>query len=170
MQNYERAVDKVAGGVEKAASCLEYIQSGCLWGVLHLVWMALFAWGAFLGYQSWTLARDGATTTGTVIENREVSDSEGTTYKPVVRFEVGDEVYTFEGGNSSSPPAYRVGQTVPVQYDPNNPSNAQINNWYEKWVAPVLLAGSGILMALIVTGIMVFRLITGRSLVLETDD
>ena len=169
MQNYERAFDKVTGGIEKGAGCLEKIQAGCLWAVLHLVWMGLLAWAVFLAYQSWHFTQSGVAATGTVVENRAIDDADGTTYKPVVEFEIDGQVYRFEGGNSSSPPAYRVGQSVRVLYDPADPSQAQINSIWERWLAPFLMGSAAVLMALIVTGIMVFRIITRRSLVIETD-
>lgn len=169
MTNYERTVDNVVGGVEKAAGCLEAVQSGCVWAALHLIWMVMLGAALFMGYRSWRFTVNGVQVIGTVVENEAFDGADGVSYTPVVEYEVNGQTYRISGDNSSSPPAYRVGQQVRVRYDPADPQRGQIDNWYEKWLGPVGLGCAAGLMALIVTGVMAYKLIRRQSLVLETD-
>jgi hypothetical protein len=60
-------------------------------------------------------------------------------YSPVVQFEVKGQSYTFDGGNASDPPAYRVGQEVDILYDPLDPNTAQIDSLFERWAFPICI-------------------------------
>ena len=78
-------------------------------------------------------------TEGTVIEMRPPG-RRGRTLAPVVRFatEQGQEcVHTSRAG--SSPRGYRVGETVPVVYDPSDPSRAAIPHLFQLWCAEMIL-------------------------------
>ena len=82
---------------------------------------------------------------GTVIEMQPRHSDGSTTYAPVVEFETaGGELVTYHSSSSSSPPAYDVGESVEVLYDPNDPSEAKINSFFNLWFLPLLLAGMGI--------------------------
>ena len=86
-----------------------------------------FAIGAGLTYHQFSLQREGAQAQGEVIGLSDICDDEGCTYAPVVRFQVpGGSTVTFESNNSSSPPAYDIGEKVTVLYPTDKPGKAII--------------------------------------------
>ena len=148
-------LDKSLDTVEKGANRLKI---GCMTVLINLFFMAFCLWGAYAGYVSWKLQTNGEKTEGTVVRLNEQSDSEGgcCTYVPIVEFEAGGRAYSFEGGTASDPPAYRVGERVPVLYDPADPETAQIDKWSERWLFPILIIPA-MLIATLVTTIVMFR-------------
>lgn len=148
-------LDKSLDTVEKGANRLKI---GCMTVLINLFFMAFCLWGAYAGYVSWKLQTNGEKTEGTVVRLNEQSDSEGgcCTYVPIVEFEAGGRAYSFEGGTASDPPAYRVGERVPVLYDPADPETAQIDKWSERWLFPILIIPA-MLIAALVTTIVMFR-------------
>jgi hypothetical protein len=152
MENYERAVDKVANTAVKAAGAVNRLQIGC-WVIFANLFFAGFClWGAYAAYTSWTLDKEGEITTGRVVRLEESSDSDGgcCVYSPVIEFTVNDQTYSFEGDNASYPPAYDVGEEVNVIYHPGDPNTAQINKWTERWLLPIILIPAMIFTALLV--------------------
>jgi preprotein translocase subunit SecG len=80
---------------------------------------------------------------GSVIELKE--DRSGgtdshTVYYPIIRFadKAGQE-HTLYSSAGSYPPAYEVGERVPVLYDPANPKEAKINSFTGLWLWPLIL-------------------------------
>ena len=152
MDSYERAVDKVANTAVKAAGAVNRLQLGCWIVFANLFFAAFCLWGAYAAYTSWTLDKEGETTTGIVVRLEESSDGDGgcCVYSPVIEFKANGQTYSFEGDNASYPPAYDVGEEVKVIYHPNDPNTAQINKWTERWLLPLILIPTMILTALIV--------------------
>ena len=147
-------LDKTLNTVEKGVSRL---QAGC-WILFGNLFLAAFCvWGAYAGYTSWRLQNEGSTTTGVVVRLEESNSSEGgcCVYSPVVEFNANDQVYSFEGGNASDPPAYEIGEVVNVIYDPSDPSTAQIDKWSERWLFPILIIPAMIFTALILNFFMI---------------
>jgi hypothetical protein len=82
---------------------------------------------AFMFYQQYTLEKNGIQAEGVVVDLIESTDSDGTTYAPVVAFKTeGGRNFEFHSNFYSSPPAYEVGQKVTVLYPPDRPDEAQI--------------------------------------------
>ena len=152
MDNYERAVDKVANTAEKAAGAVNRLQIGCWIVFANLFFAAFCLWGAYAAYTSWRLDQEGETTTGRVVRLEESDSSEGgcCVYSPVVEFKANGQTYSFEGDNASYPPAYEVGEEVNVIYHPNDPDTAQINKWTERWLFPLIIIPVMIFTALLV--------------------
>jgi hypothetical protein len=123
-----------------------------LWAGLWLLW--------FGGSQYLAARRLGERATGTVIalrESRSVSEIGGrrrvsVTYAPVVRYSVpgrGAPV-EFVSGHGSAPPRFRVGETVPVAYDPADPAGkAEIGEFGSLGFLPSLAGGMGLLFSLL---------------------
>jgi len=156
-QNYERTVGKAVNTVEKAAGVVNRLQIGCWIVFANLFFAGFCLWGAYAGYVSWKLDKEGATTTGRVVRLEESSSTEGgcCVYSPVIEFEANGQTYSFEGDNASYPPAYDVGEKVNVIYHPSNPDTAQINKWTERWLFPLIIIPAMILTALIVNFVLV---------------
>ncbi|MCC7358926.1 MAG: DUF3592 domain-containing protein [Anaerolineales bacterium] len=146
----------MAGALEKSTSfisgCWNGLGAGCGWVVFNLMWVVMLGVAAWYGYGSYTLTTSGRTVTGTVIENRVVSDSDGDTYKPVIEYEVNGQTYAFESPNSASPPAYAVGERVTLRYNPDNPQDARINSLWELWLLPCLLGPAALVLAVVING------------------
>jgi len=55
---------------------------------------------------------------------------------------------TFTSNVSNNPPAYHVGEKVPVLYDKNNHQNAKINTFFQLWLGPIIMSFFGIIFVL----------------------
>ncbi len=90
---------------------------------------------------------------GTVIDNeyRSHTDPEDSArsywaYYPVVSFTTAQGyLHIFTDGEGSYPPAYEVGETVEVLYNPDDPLDATINSWMSIWMGPLLFTTIGLL-------------------------
>jgi Protein of unknown function (DUF3592) len=91
--------------------------------------------------------------TGKVVELREKSDSDGSTYSPVVHFRAsnGAEI-TYTESFSGNPPPYDVGESVEVLYLPDDPREARIKGYMSLWLGESILGGMGALFAAIGAG------------------
>src|SRR5262245_2391424 len=79
---------------------------------------------------------------GTVIEMVSVRDRDrdSTLVAPRVRFQTSTgTTIVFQSRLASSPPAYRVGQLVPVLYDLDQPQWATVRGFASLWLMPVVL-------------------------------
>ena len=157
MDNYEKNVDKALNVVEKVSKAANRVQTGCITILANLFFAGFCLWGVYAGYVSWMLEQGGERTTGNVVRLEESNSSEGgcCVYSPVIEFIAGGQTYSFESGNASDPPAYSVGEEVPVLYDPASPETAQINSFFERWVFPMIIIPAMILAALIVNFFMI---------------
>lgn len=78
------------------------------------------------------------------------SDDGGLAYYPELRFVTADgRTVSVRGNIGASPPAYRVGDQVPVLYDPGEPARASIDTAAGRWLVAVVFAGFGVLWLLI---------------------
>ncbi len=167
MDNYERAVDKVANTAQKAAGVASRLQVGC-WIIFANLFLGGFClWGGYAGYSSWKLEQEGMRTTGIVVRLEESDSSDGgcCVYSPVVEFTTSnDQTYSFEGNNASYPPAYEVGQEVSVLYHPNDPKTAQIDKWTERWLFPIIIIPAMMGTALIINIVLLRQFWRGEPI------
>lgn len=142
------------------------LQVGCAAIFLNLLFAGFCMWGVFAAQTSWRLETEGVTTTGTVASMKETTDSDGgcCLYSPVIEFQADGRTYSFPGGTASYPPQYRVGQGVQVRYEPASPETAQIDNFFERWMFPILIIPAMILTALVVNAVMALSFWRGSSL------
>jgi hypothetical protein len=69
----------------------------------------------------------------------------GDTYSPVVRFVTASgQVVEYKDHVGSDPPAYRVGDSVRVFYDPANPQKARLDSWLSRWFGATILTILGV--------------------------
>jgi hypothetical protein len=157
VSKYEKGFDKAAGAIEKVGRGANRVYIGCVTIAANLFFAGFCLWGVYAGYISWQLQSNGETTTGTVVDLKESSHPETgcCTYSPVIEFTVNGSPYIFSGDNASNPPAYEVGETVEVLYDPADPDNAQINKWAERWLMPIIIIPAMIFASLLLTFFMV---------------
>jgi hypothetical protein len=89
--------------------------------------LLFFAIGSGMTMRQRTLEKRGIEAPGIVVGLHENYDSDGSTYTPIVQFRTDSgQSVEFVSSYSSSPPAYRVGETVTVVYPPENPEKAII--------------------------------------------
>ena len=107
--------------------------------------------------QSLSFLRKSNRATGTVIEMERISDSDGSTYKPIFKFKAatGQEVI-FKSSSSSNPPSWKVGEEATIAYDPNDPGEARLLTYFGafSWTIvlmalamPMLVIGGGFYLA-----------------------
>ena len=96
--------------------------------------------------------------------SRDTSNSSGSgTYHPIVAYTTGTgERRTFRSLIGSSPPAYRVGETVEVLYDRTNPPDARIASFWSLWFVQIIFGVVGSVLALVGFGFFVYRRIMAR--------
>jgi hypothetical protein len=90
------------------------------------------------------LLRRGVMTQGTVVELEEQSSGP---HRPIVSFTPAGDAVTSDGrvlrfstNVTGGGERYKVGQTVPVVYDPNHPAHASIATRFQLWGGPALTA------------------------------
>jgi len=126
---------------------IEYLYIGLLCIAIVLFY---FASKSFNNTQE--LLRDGIKTNAIVIDLIEVSDSDGTTYKPV--FEYTDRsgyIVSFQSHISSSPPTHRIGDKVKIIYSQFDDVQKVVSYWgLYRWTIillsiafPLLIIGGG---------------------------
>ncbi|MGC3968346.1 MAG: DUF3592 domain-containing protein [Pirellulales bacterium] len=127
---------------------------GIVAGMIMILIGGLFGGiGGYFGFKSIHFELQGKQTEGQVI--RMIGgggNSKGS--KPVVAYTVEGKPYEIEGSISSSPPAYKTGEKATVYYDPNNPGDAQIGGFVERWLFPTIFGGIGGLV--FVVGLSIF--------------
>jgi hypothetical protein len=111
----------------------------------------VLAVGLFLIFRLRSFLAGAVSTQGQVIDLVSSSTSEGgTTHYPRVAFTDADgKRHSFQHEVGSNPPAFEVGESVPVRYDPDDPERAKIAKALSLWTEPVLVAaiGTGLLLA-----------------------
>lgn len=74
-----------------------------------------------------------------ILKKVEEDETEGV-FQPKVMFHTNDgEQISFISDVGSNPPAYNLGETVNVLYNPINPSNAEINSFLSLWLLQLVL-------------------------------
>jgi hypothetical protein len=132
--------------------------------VFLLVGLGLLT-GAYFSYSSTKhFLAHAVDAQGTVIEleRRESTDSDGrssTMFYPVVEFQTdtGKKII-FHESSGSNPPAYAVGDSTPILYTPENPSEASINSFLSLWLGALIFSFLGSMFSLI-GGSIVFSIL-----------
>lgn len=166
VESYEKGFDKAANALGKVSSGATHLFNGCVLIFANLFFMAFCAWGAYAASVSWKLETTGEVTTGTVLRLEESKTSEGycCVYTPVIEYQVNGQMYSFENDNASNQPDYKLGGEVRVRYDPADPSTAQIDNPFERWVFPAIIIPTMIFTALVVNFFSIRTWRRGESL------
>lgn len=93
----------------------------------------------------------GATRTeGRIVRMQESHDDDGTTYRPVFEFtDARGQTYTGVSRVGTSHPSRKIGDAVPVLYDPANPDEARIASYFQLHIGSFVLS----LLALVFGGV-----------------
>ncbi|WP_418125734.1 DUF3592 domain-containing protein [Variovorax sp. 160MFSha2.1] len=126
-----------------------------VFGAVGLVLCAV-AW--LLHHNTATFIASAGRTQGEVMRLLHVESSkrnESGTWKPLVRFKApSGEIIEFAPSSSSSPPAYEVGETVDVFFDPNAPQDAMLDGFFSLWGGAAITGGLGLVFLLVAAGLL----------------
>jgi hypothetical protein len=93
----------------------------------------------WIGYQTYW-GQGTALIEGRVVHMK-MSDGKGGLF-PVVAYTVDGKVFEVQG-ISTKPPAYSVGDPAMVRYRTDNPADAVLNSFIQRWLLPVIFTGLG---------------------------
>jgi hypothetical protein len=115
--------------------------------VLLLAGIAAMGLAVYLGNETAQLSSTGERAAGRVTAMRAESDSDGTTYRAIVRFEAGGRNFEFRDKVGSNPPSHSVGDTVAVLYLKSSPEDsAIIDRGVWNWIPAVGVGLFGVLL------------------------
>jgi hypothetical protein len=103
--------------------------------------------GSFLAVRTVKFERRATRAAGVVIDNvGDLNGSQNTvSYYPKIRFRTQEGVeVSFISSNGNSDAEFHVGESVPVVYDPQRPTNAVIDSFWHRWTLPIILLGLGV--------------------------
>ncbi|MFG1948111.1 DUF3592 domain-containing protein [Nonomuraea sp. NPDC048826] len=122
-------------------------------GIFALAGLVLLCVTIVLAVSTASFLASAERTDGTVVEltarTSTTRNSDGylrrsTTWYPTVEFTAGGRQYSFESSTGNNPPAYAKGESVPVAYDPADPSDAQIASFWSAYLGPVITGALGL--------------------------
>lgn len=130
---------------------------GCVFLLLPISAVILVGLSLWYTYTSIMFYTTGIPVEATVVRLTSSHSSEGgTTYSPVFRYTVDGQEYEYESVNSSYPPSHEVGEVETLLYDPENPSRARQNNFWELWLIPCIMCPISFGMVILSIGIPFF--------------
>lgn len=105
-------------------------------GIFALVGTGMGIGAAVVWLDGVRLSNDGVHASGHVTDM--VRSGDGKTQAPVVDFQLKNgETHTYTSGMYSSPPAYKVGETVELWYNPADPDDVLLSGM-DRWFLPLL--------------------------------
>ncbi|MET7336738.1 DUF3592 domain-containing protein [Nonomuraea sp. NPDC005650] len=122
-------------------------------GIFGLIGLVLLCVGVALAASTASFLASAERTDGTVVGLTErtttTRGSDGrtrtsTAWYPTVEYTVGGRRHSFQSSTGGNPPSYEKGDTVPVAYDPGDPSDARIASFWSAFLAPVIVGGLGV--------------------------
>lgn len=122
-------------------------------GALAVVW-AVLAYRSERRFLSKALPANG-----TVQSLRPERIDRSTVYFPVITFTTAAGVAVTAESKSSRSGAYKVGQKISILYDPNNPSNLEINASWSRW----FFVAIAVFFAVVLFGIGFAALLTNHA-------
>jgi hypothetical protein len=123
---------------------------GCAFALLPIAAVIMLGVSIWYTYTSYVFTSSGVEVPGTVVRLESSHSSEGgTTYSPVFSYTYNDQKYEYESVNSSNPPSNEVGDVETLLVNPNDPSKARQNSFWELWLLPCIMCPiSGVMIAL----------------------
>ena len=124
-------------------------------GWLSVLGAILFLTAAFILYRhTQSFVHSASRTQGTVTK----LVLSGKFYFPVYTFKDARGVkHSVQSLSGSKPAAYKIGDLVGVLYQPDEPDNAEIDQFFDVWIWPIAFAGFGVLFLLFRFVVIVFN-------------
>ncbi|GAA4442312.1 hypothetical protein GCM10023091_28890 [Ravibacter arvi] len=135
--------------------------SDLIHGILLVLGLVLVVLGGRLFIASRNLLATGTKTYATVIDNvrTQSRDGHGTSvmYAPVFEYEANGQKKTYVPNTRSNPPAYDVGEKVPIVYSSENASHVRIVSFWGIYLGANILFAMGLPMILLGGGYFLFK-------------
>ena len=129
--------------------------------ILVLIGLVLLALGIQMFFSSRKFMATGIKTEATVIDNiaMQSTDKNRTSilYAPLLEYVVKGEKKTYTPNARSNPPAYDIGEQVPIVYSPKNYQNVRIVSYWGIYLGSNILLAMGLPMLLIGVGYYLFK-------------
>jgi predicted lipid-binding transport protein (Tim44 family) len=125
----------VAPAMQQPSPSSNNRQGGLAGGVVSIVFGVIFIIAGVLFFHVGQIPASYARTAGQVTKETSGITNTGnnggvhtvTTYTPTIQFSVSGNTYSFYGSPANNSPAYSVGQSVNVAYNPSDPSSSPKN-------------------------------------------
>lgn len=132
-----------------------------LHGILLLIGAVLLLLGLVLFFSARKFRDKGVKTQATVIDNipSRSTDDHGTSqlYTPLLEYSIGGKTFTYTPNSRSNPPAYDIGEKVPIVYRPDNHHDVRIVGYWGIYLGSNILFAFGLPMFLIGLGYFLFK-------------
>ena len=126
---------------------------GCAFILLPVSAVILLGVSIWFTYSSYVFAATGVEVPGKVVRLESFYSDGSTTYSPVFSYTYEGKQYEYESVNSSSFPSNQVGDVETLLVNPNNPSKARQNSFWELWLLPSILCPISFMMIILSIGI-----------------
>ena len=114
--------------------------------IFALAGAAALTGGFWLAHDQWRFSRSAIETWGTVVGQVELeSDDDEPVFAPLVEWR--DEAGTqrrFRGRLGQNDPAYELGETVAMAYDPRDPNDARLTAFWPAWMRAIIATVLGV--------------------------
>lgn len=128
-------------------------------GLFAVISFVLIGVGVSSFFSSRQFVERAAEAMGRVIDNVPYDD----TYRPVVTFDpVPEQPITFRSNVGANPPAYEIGDSVRVLYDPAEPSAARISSWFSLWGPAAICLALGAAALAVTAGVIMSAVLRQR--------
>jgi hypothetical protein len=121
--------------------------------------LLLLAGAAYLTFDTRSWLARSVEAQGVVVELVATRDRDGNVlFAPKVRFETANgKPVEFLSSLRTNPPAYAVGQSVRVLYDPEKPGSAALAGFFSLWFVPIVLGFIGTVFTAVGVAVAVVR-------------
>lgn len=119
--------------------------------------IALLAGAGYAYYYSRSFIDNARTAAGTItgLHYHESSRNKGGSYYPTVQFTAQDgKSYTVTSNSGSNPASYDVGEQVKVYYNPEDPTDILLPDFFSMWGVTLILGFIGTVFTLIGGGVL----------------
>ena len=114
-------------------------------GIFGLIGLVMLCVSVALAASTASFLASATRIDGTVVALTEGTSSDSSTsWYPTVEFAVDGKRYSFQSSTGSDPPSYKIGESVPVAYDADDPSNARIASFWSAYLVPLIVGGLGV--------------------------
>lgn len=142
VEEVEREINPHAKPLRVGGGCLKPGLKGIAM-VFGLVALVLFSIASFIYYLDSQIISGGLKMNGRVVELR----SNGSTYAPVIEYNLHGKDYRYESTAYTNPSAYAIDEVVPMYVNPDKPEEIVLDTFTDRWLAITIVGGIGLFFA-----------------------
>lgn len=103
--------------------------------------LLLVALGVYFYLSARAFEQRSVSCQGKVVDLQSSEGEHGTLYTPLFTYtDALGVVRRGRSNTSSNPPAYAIGDPIPLRYDPQNPSDVRVDSFWTFWLGPTICA------------------------------